>query len=154
MEENLGEIEKVIREKEKEEIKEIKRRLRKKIIIVKNDMEEEIQIGERIEVMDEGKILKLGKKEEIMERKEKELVERMVGKGERKLRIIQIKDLKKVLKKGDERGEKMKVKEQKRDEMEEIIWQGRREMKVIDEEGRQIGRVKLEKIMNKEERKE
>lgn len=38
--------------------------------------------------MDEGKILKLGKKEEIMERKEKELVERMVGKGERKLRII------------------------------------------------------------------
>lgn len=42
MEENLGEIEKVIREKEKEEIKEIKRRLGKKIIIVKNDMEEEI----------------------------------------------------------------------------------------------------------------
>lgn len=39
-------------------------------------------------MMDEGKILKLGKKEEIMERKEKELVERMVGKGERKLRII------------------------------------------------------------------
>lgn len=79
MDEKIGEIEKKLREKMKIDIREMKKRIGIKIVLVKNEKREEIKMQERIEVLKKGKIEKIGQKRDIYEEKKKSLVEELIG---------------------------------------------------------------------------
>ena len=60
MDEPFGALDPLIRDKAQEDLKAIQRRLATTILLVTHDMEEAIRLGDRIAVMDGGKLLQYG----------------------------------------------------------------------------------------------
>ena len=152
MDEPFGALDPVIRAKAQEDLKAIQKRLGTTIILVTHDMEEAISLGDRIAVMDDGKLLQYGPPAEILARPATEFVERLVGTGERPFRLLSLTDLKTVLQPGDASGEALPVTASQRDALAALLWSGRKALPVLDGEGRPLGRVTLEKLLHQAER--
>jgi osmoprotectant transport system ATP-binding protein len=152
MDEPFGALDPVIRAKAQEDLKAIQKRLGTTIILVTHDMEEAISLGDRIAVMDDGKLLQYGPPAEILARPATDFVERLVGTGERPFRLLSLTDLKTVLQPGDASGEALPVTASQRDALAALLWSGRKALPVLDGEGRPLGRVTLEKLLHQAER--
>lgn len=106
------------------------KRMKQKVIYVKNEKIEEMKMEERIVVMNKGKIKKIGEKIEIYDRKENKFVEGFIG--QKQMRLIKGKVEDGFLCKGE--GEKIEVQEEEKGEREEE--EGiRKENLVIEREG-------------------
>ncbi|GAA5662882.1 glycine betaine uptake system ATP-binding protein YehX [Brucella sp. NBRC 14130] len=152
MDEPFGALDPVIRAKAQEDLKAIQRRLGTTIILVTHDMEEAISLGDRIAVMDDGKLLQYGPPAEILARPATDFVERLVGTGERPFRLLSLMDLKTVLQPGDASGETLPVTASQRDALAALLWSGRKALPVLDPEGRPLGRVTLDRLLHQAER--
>ncbi|KAB2672692.1 ABC transporter ATP-binding protein [Ochrobactrum sp. LMG 5442] len=152
MDEPFGALDPVIRAKAQEDLKAIQKRLGTTIILVTHDMEEAISLGDRIAVMDDGKLLQYGPPAEILARPATDFVERLVGTGERPFRILSLMDLKTVLQPGDASGETLPVTASQRDALAALLWSGRKALPVLDAEGRPLGRVTLDRLLHQAER--
>ncbi|WP_266017537.1 ABC transporter ATP-binding protein [Brucella intermedia] len=152
MDEPFGALDPVIRAKAQEDLKAIQRRLGTTIILVTHDMEEAISLGDRIAVMDDGKLLQYGPPAEILARPATDFVERLVGTGERPFRLLSLMDLKTVLQPGDASGETLPVTASQRDALAALLWSGRKALPVLDAEGRPLGRVTLDRLLHQAER--
>nr|WP_313024362.1 ABC transporter ATP-binding protein [Brucella intermedia] len=152
MDEPFGALDPVIRAKAQEDLKAIQKRLGTTIILVTHDMEEAISLGDRIAVMDDGKLLQYGPPAEILARPATDFVERLVGTGERPFRLLSLMDLKTVLQPGDASGETLPVTASQRDALAALLWSGRKALPVLDAEGRPLGRVTLDRLLHQAER--
>ncbi|MGN6448069.1 MAG: ABC transporter ATP-binding protein [Brucella intermedia] len=152
MDEPFGALDPVIRAKAQEDLKAIQRRLGTTIIRVTHDREEAISLGDRIAVMDDGKLLQYGPPAEILARPATDFVERLVGTGERPFRLLSLMDLKTVLQPGDASGETLPVTASQRDALAALLWSGRKALPVLDAEGRPLGRVTLDRLLHQAER--
>ncbi|KAB2732390.1 ABC transporter ATP-binding protein [Brucella intermedia] len=152
MDEPFGALDPVIRAKAQEDLKAIQKRLGTTIILVTHDMEEAISLGDRIAVMDDGKLLQYGLPAEILARPATDFVERLVGTGERPFRLLSLMDLKTVLQPGDASGETLPVTASQRDALAALLWSGRKALPVLDAEGRPLGRVTLDRLLHQAER--
>ncbi|HHV66646.1 MAG TPA: ABC transporter ATP-binding protein, partial [Ochrobactrum intermedium] len=152
MDEPFGALDPVIRAKAQEDLKAIQKRLGTTIILVTHDMEEAISLGDRIAVMDDGKLLQYGPPAEILARPATDFVERLVGTGERPFRLLSLMDLKTVLQPGDASGETLPVTASQRDALAALLWSGRKALPVLDPEGRPLGRVTLDRLLHQAER--
>ncbi|WP_273771303.1 ABC transporter ATP-binding protein [Brucella intermedia] len=152
MDEPFGALDPVIRAKAQEDLKAIQKRLGTTIILVTHDMEEAISLGDRIAVMDDGKLLQYGPPAEILARPATDFVERLVGTGERPFRLLSLMDLKTVLQPGDASGETLPVTASQRDALAALLWSGRQALPVLDAEGRPLGRVTLDRLLHQAER--
>lgn len=152
MDEPFGALDPVIRAKAQEDLKAIQKRLGTTIILVTHDMEEAISLGDRIAVMDDGKLLQYGPPAEILAHPATEFVERLVGTGERPFRLLSLMDLKTVLQPGDASGETLPVTASQRDALAELLWSGRKALPVLDHDGRPLGQVTLDRLLHQAER--
>lgn len=152
MDEPFGALDPVIRAKAQEDLKAIQKRLGTTIILVTHDMEEAVSLGDRIAVMDDGKLLQYGPPAEILARPATDFVERLVGTGERPFRLLSLMDLKTVLQPGDASGETLPVTASQRDALAALLWSGRKALPVLDAEGRPLGRVTLDRLLHQAER--
>ena len=152
MDEPFGALDPVIRAKAQEDLKAIQKRLGTTIILVTHDMEEAISLGDRIAVMDDGKLLQYGPPAEILARPATDFVERLVGTGERPFRLLSLMDLKTVLQPGDASGATMPVTASQRDALAELLWSGRKALPVLDHDGRPLGQVTLDRLLHRAER--
>jgi len=152
MDEPFGALDPVIRAKAQEDLKAIQKRLGTTIILVTHDMEEAISLGDRIAVMDDGKLLQYGPPAEILARPATDFVERLVGTGERPFRLLSLMDLKTVLQPGDASGATMPVTASQRDALAELLWSGRKALPVLDHDGRPLGQVTLDRLLHQAER--
>ncbi len=152
MDEPFGALDPVIRAKAQEDLKAIQKRLGTTIILVTHDMEEAISLGDRIAVMDDGKLLQYGPPAEILTRPATEFVERLVGTAERPFRLLSLMDLKTVIQPGDANGETLPVTASQRDALAELLWSGRKALPVLDQDGRPLGQVTLDRLLHQAER--
>ncbi|MBB5702467.1 osmoprotectant transport system ATP-binding protein [Ochrobactrum daejeonense] len=152
MDEPFGALDPVIRAKAQEDLKAIQRRFGTTILLVTHDMEEAISLGDRIAVMDDGRLLQYGSPADILTRPATEFVERLVGTGERPFRLLSLADLKTVLQPGAAGGEALPVTASQRDALAALLWSGRKALPVLDGEGRPLGRVTLETLLHQAER--
>ncbi|WP_139973263.1 ABC transporter ATP-binding protein [Ochrobactrum sp. CGA5] len=152
MDEPFGALDPVIRAKAQEDLKAIQKRLGTTIILVTHDMEEAISLGDRIAVMDDGKLLQYGPPAEILARPATEFVERLVGTAERPFRLLSLMDLKTVIQPGDANGETLSVTASQRDALAELLWSGRKALPVLDQDGRPLGQVTLDRLLHQAER--
>ncbi|WP_273792059.1 ABC transporter ATP-binding protein [Brucella anthropi] len=152
MDEPFGALDPVIRAKAQEDLKAIQKRLGTTIILVTHDMEEAISLGDRIAVMDDGKLLQYGPPAEILARPATEFVERLVGTAERPFRLLSLMDLKTVIQPGDANGETLPVTASQRDALAELLWSGRKALPVLDQDGRPLGQVTLDRLLHQAER--
>ncbi|OYR20019.1 ABC transporter ATP-binding protein [Brucella thiophenivorans] len=152
MDEPFGALDPIVRLKAQEDLKAIQKRLGTTILLVTHDMEEAISLGDSIAVMDDGKLLQYGTPAEILAHPATEFVERLVGTGERPFRLLSLTDLKTVLQSGEATGDGFPVTASQRDALAELLWSGRKALPIHDHDGRPLGRVTLEKLLNQAER--
>ncbi len=79
MDEPFGAVDDITRKVLQDEMKALHKKLKKTIIFVTHDIEEAIKLGTRIVLMDQGKIIQAGTKEEMLFSPETEFTKRFLG---------------------------------------------------------------------------
>lgn len=90
MDEPYGALDPVIRAKAQEDLLAIQRKFGTTIVLVTHDMEEAIHLGDKIAVMDKGKLLQFAKPAEIIANPATPFVAELIGTSERPFRLLSL----------------------------------------------------------------
>ena len=90
MDEPFGALDPIIRTRAQEDLRRIQQTLGSTIILVTHDMEEAIRLGDRVAVMDGGKLVQHATPAEIITHPASDFVADMVGDVERPLRLLSL----------------------------------------------------------------
>ncbi|WP_022951022.1 ABC transporter ATP-binding protein [Leucothrix mucor] len=145
MDEPFGALDPIIRARAQEDLRRIQRALGSTIMLVTHDMEEAIQLGDRVAVMDAGKLVQYGTPAEIIQQPATEFVANMVGGVERPLRLLSLYPVSDIVEEGAADGEPLEANTSLRDALSICLWTGREALPVV-KEGVLLGRVTLDAI--------
>jgi osmoprotectant transport system ATP-binding protein len=142
MDEPFGALDPIIRHKAQEDLLAIQRRFKTTVVLVTHDMDEAIALGDRIAVMDKGKLLQCAPPEEIIAHPATPFVEELIGSGDRAFRLLSLSEVRAAVEPGEASGDPIAATASMRDAYAEALWSGRDAMPVSDG-GKIIGRVTL-----------
>lgn len=125
MDEPFGALDPVIRAKAQEDLRSLQRRLGTTLIIVTHDMEEAVALGDRIAVMDQGRLLQYGPPAEILTAPAAPFVRELIGSGERPFRLLSLTRVAQVACPGEASGAEISPDASLRDALAECLWSGR-----------------------------
>ncbi|MDX8452566.1 ABC transporter ATP-binding protein [Mesorhizobium sp. VK9D] len=149
MDEPFGALDPIIRAKAQEDLLAIQKRFGTTIILVTHDMEEAVHMGDKIAVMDAGKLVQYAKPAEILARPASGFVETLVGAGERPFRLLSLGHVRDAVEPGGAEGEAMPCDATQRDALAELLWSGRPALPVKDADGKLLGRVTVEGLVKR-----
>lgn len=147
MDEPFGALDPVIRAKAQSDLVEIQKRFGTTIILVTHDMEEAIQLGDRIAVMDGGRLLQYAAPEEILAAPATPFVETLVGTGDRPFRFLSLSGVGEIVEPGAGEGDALPASATQRDALAELLWSGRSSIPVVGDDGAPLGRVTLDALV-------
>ncbi|WP_114943471.1 ABC transporter ATP-binding protein [Microvirga calopogonii] len=147
MDEPFGALDPVIRSKAQDDLVAIQRRLGTTVVLVTHDMNEAFQLGDRIAVMDQARLLQYATPAELLTRPAEAFVEQLVGTAERPFRLLSLLKVREALEAGDAEGEPILVTDSLRDALSRLIWAGREALPVADASGAVVGRVSVTGIV-------
>ncbi|TPW30707.1 ABC transporter ATP-binding protein [Pararhizobium mangrovi] len=147
MDEPFGALDPVIRAKAQDDLMTIQQRFGTTIVLVTHDMEEAIHLGDRIAVMDGGKLLQYAEPAEILANPATDFVETLIGSADRPFRYLSLSALEAVVEDGAAEGEPLPVSATRRDALAELLWSGRNALPVVDAAGAPLGRVTREALL-------
>ncbi|WP_099827342.1 ABC transporter ATP-binding protein [Oceaniglobus indicus] len=145
MDEPFGALDPIIRTRAQEDLRRIQRQLGSTIMLVTHDMEEAIRLGDRVAVMDAGKLVQHGTPAEIITQPATDFVADMVGDVERPLRLLSLIPLSDLVEDGTADGAPLSPADSLRDALSACLWTGRSAVPVV-EDGAPLGRVTLDAI--------
>ncbi|MCF7702328.1 ABC transporter ATP-binding protein [Loktanella sp. M215] len=145
MDEPFGALDPVIRARAQDDLRRIQQHLGSTIMLVTHDMEEAIRLGDRVAVMDAGRLVQYGTPAEIITRPATDFVTEMVGRVERPLRLLSLINLSELVEAGAATGDPLPVGANLRDALSACLWTGRDAVPVA-RDGVVIGRVTLDAI--------
>ena len=145
MDEPFGALDPIIRTRAQEDLRRIQQALGSTIILVTHDMEEAIRLGDRVAVMDGGKLVQHATPAEIITHPATDFVADMVGDVERPLRLLSLTPLADVMEDGPANGAPLPREANLRDALSACLWTGRSAVPITDK-GKIIGRVTLDAI--------
>ena len=143
MDEPFGALDPIIRAKAQSDLKAVQRRLGTTIVLVTHDMNEAIGLGDRIAVMDGGKLLQYDTPEHIVVRPATAFVGELLGSGERPFRLLSFQPVKNFVEPGEAPGAPLAETTTLLDALEEALWSGRTAVPIADVTGKTVGRVTL-----------
>jgi osmoprotectant transport system ATP-binding protein len=152
MDEPFGALDPVIRGKAQIDLVSIQKQLGTTIVLVTHDMEEAIQLGDRIAVMDDGKLLQYATPAEILAHPATEFVETLIGSADRPFRYLSLSGLGDIVEPGTAEGAPLPMTASRRDALAELLWSGRAALPVTGSDGAVLGRVTRETLMRLAER--
>jgi osmoprotectant transport system ATP-binding protein len=152
MDEPFGALDPVIRGKAQMNLVSIQKQLGTTIVLVTHDMEEAIQLGDRIAVMDDGNLLQYATPAEILAYPATEFVETLIGSADRPFRYLSLSGLGDIVEPGTAQGAPLPVTASRRDALAELLWSGRAALPVTGSDGAVLGRVTRETLMRLAER--
>ncbi|MBQ0820870.1 ABC transporter ATP-binding protein [Microvirga terrae] len=147
MDEPFGALDPVIRSKAQDDLVAIQRRLGTTIVLVTHDMNEAFQLGDRIAVMDQARLLQYDTPARLLMHPAEAFVEQLVGTAERPFRLLSLTRVQAALEPGAAEGEPILVTESLRDALSRLIWVGRETLPVVDATGAALGRVSVRGIL-------
>jgi osmoprotectant transport system ATP-binding protein len=147
MDEPFGALDPVIRSKAQDDLLAIQRRLGTTIVLVTHDMNEAFQLGDRIAVMDQARLLQYATPAELLTHPAEAFVEQLVGTVERPFRLLSLMRVQEALEQGAAEGEPILVTDSLRDALSRLIWVGREALPVADASGAVVGRVSVKRIL-------
>ncbi|KZL27661.1 ABC transporter ATP-binding protein [Pseudovibrio sp. WM33] len=150
MDEPFGALDPIIRTRAQADLHRIQRTLGSTILLVTHDMEEAIQLGDQVAVMDQGQLVQHGTPAEIITNPATEFVAEMVGGVDRPLRLLSLLSVSQILEDGAAEGEPIDEKTSLREALSVCLWSGRSALPV-ERNGSPIGRVTLEAIRSRAE---
>lgn len=145
MDEPYGALDPVIRAKAQEDLLSIQRRFGTTIVLVTHDMEEAIHLGDRIAVMDKGKLLQFARPAEIIAKPATPFVAELIGTSERPFRLLSLARVADHIEPGVVDGEPINDTASLRDAYAELLWSGRPALPVRHE-GQIVGQVTLAQL--------
>ncbi len=124
MDEPFGALDPIIRAKAQSDLATIQRRLGVTIVLVTHDMEEAIQLGDRIAVMDGGRLQQYAAPAEILAHPAPGFVERLVGGSDRPFRLLALARAGDAAEPGSAPGDPVPADASLRDALAELLWRG------------------------------
>lgn len=149
MDEPFGALDPIIRTKAQEDLLAIQKRFGTTIILVTHDMEEAVHMGDKIAVMDAGKLVQYAKPAEILAKPASAFVETLVGASERPFRLLSLGRVRDAVEKGSAEGEAIPGDASQRDALAELLWTGRPALPVKGADGKPLGRVTIEGLVKR-----
>jgi osmoprotectant transport system ATP-binding protein len=149
MDEPFGALDPIIRTKAQEDLLAIQKRFGTTIILVTHDMEEAVHMGDKIAVMDAGKLVQYAKPAEILARPASAFVETLVGASERPFRLLSLGRVRDAVEKGSAEGEAIPGDASQRDALAELLWSGRPALPVKGTDGKPLGRVTVDGLVKR-----
>lgn len=149
MDEPFGALDPVIRGKAQEDLLAIQKQFGTTVILVTHDMEEAIRLGERIAVMDAGRLVQYATPAEMLARPASDFVESLLDPNERPFRLLSLAPAAEAVEPGHADGPAIDAASSQRDALAELMWSGRMALPVVGEGGRPLGRVTLETLMRR-----
>ncbi|RUW61665.1 ABC transporter ATP-binding protein [Mesorhizobium sp. M7A.F.Ca.US.008.03.1.1] len=149
MDEPFGALDPIIRTKAQEDLLAIQKRFGTTIILVTHDMEEAVHMGDKIGVMDAGKLVQYAKPAEILAKPASAFVETLVGASERPFRLLSLGRVRDAVEKGSAEGEAIPGDASQRDALAELLWSGRPALPVTGADGKPIGRVTVDGLVKR-----
>ena len=145
MDEPFGALDPIIRARAQDDLRRIQKALGSTIMLVTHDMEEAIRLGDRVAVMDGGKLVQHGTPAEIIAQPATDFVANMVGEVERPLRLLSLIPLSDLVEDGDAPGAALAADASLRDALAACLWTGRSAVPV-ERDGTVVGRVTFDAI--------
>jgi osmoprotectant transport system ATP-binding protein len=142
MDEPFGALDPIIRHKAQDDLLAIQHRFKTTVVLVTHDMDEAIALGDRIAVMDRGRLLQYASPEDIIARPATPFVEELLGTGDRSFRLLALREVREAVEPGEAPGEPIAATTSMRDAYAEALWSSRDALPVSDG-GKVIGRVTL-----------
>jgi osmoprotectant transport system ATP-binding protein len=149
MDEPFGALDPIIRNKAQEDLLAIQKRFGTTIILVTHDMEEAVHMGDKIAVMDAGKLVQYAKPAEILARPASAFVETLVGASEKPFRLLSLGRVRDAVENGTAEGEAIPGEASQRDALAELLWSGRPALPVKGADGKPIGRVTVDGLVKR-----
>lgn len=146
MDEPFGALDPIIRAKAQDDLLAIHRRFKTTIVFVTHDMDEAIRLGDRIAVLDEGRLLQYASPATMIADPATPFVGDLLGTGERALRLLSLQDVGDLVEPGEAHGAPIPADLSLRAALDEALWSGRAALPVADADGRVIGRVTLQAL--------
>lgn len=149
MDEPFGALDPIIRTKAQEDLLAIQNRFGTTIILVTHDMEEAVHMGDKIAVMDAGKLVQYAKPAEILANPASNFVETLVGASERPFRLLSLGRVRDAVENGTAEGEAIPGDASQRDALAELLWSGRPALPVKGADGKPLGRVTVDGLVKR-----
>ncbi|WP_439814942.1 ABC transporter ATP-binding protein [Zavarzinia sp. CC-PAN008] len=147
MDEPFGALDPLIRARAQDDLLAIQRRFGTTILLVTHDMDEAIHLGDRIAVMDGGRLIQDAPPAELLARPASPFVEALVGAGDRPFRLLALDTVDRLVEPGGADGEPLAVGSSRRDALAALLWSGRRALPVAGADGTAVGRVTLDSLV-------
>jgi osmoprotectant transport system ATP-binding protein len=141
MDEPFGALDPVIRAKAQQDLRAIQQRFGTTVIMVTHDMEEAIHLGDRIAVMDDGRLLQYAEPAEILRAPATGFVESLLGAADRPFRLLSLATVAELLEPGTAKGEAITMHISAREALSALLWTGREVAPVQDTDGTLVGRI-------------
>ncbi|TPK74663.1 ABC transporter ATP-binding protein [Mesorhizobium sp. B2-4-15] len=149
MDEPFGALDPIIRTKAQEDLLAIQKRFGTTIILVTHDMEEAVHMGDKIAVMDAGKLVQYARPAEILANPASSFVETLVGASERPFRLLSLGRVRDAVETGVADGEAIPGDASQRDALAELLWSGRPALPVKGADGKPLGRVTVDGLVKR-----
>jgi osmoprotectant transport system ATP-binding protein len=147
MDEPFGALDPVLRGKAQEELLSIQRRFGTTIVIVTHDIDEAFHLGDRIAVMDKGRLLQFGEPVDLVRKPATPFVEGLVGTAERPFRLLSLNKVGAIVEEGAAEGEALRSDLSQQDALAAMLWSGKQVLPVVGADGTTMGRVRLETLL-------
>jgi osmoprotectant transport system ATP-binding protein len=140
MDEPFGALDPIIRRKAQADLLAVQKQSKTTIILVTHDMEEAMALGNRIAVMDQGKLVQYATPREIITHPATPFVAELTGPSERPFRLLTLETVGRSVEPGEAPGQPIDIGTSLHDAYAEILWSGRAAMPVSDN-GAIVGRI-------------
>jgi osmoprotectant transport system ATP-binding protein len=143
MDEPFGALDPVIRTRARRDLLDIKALLGTTIVLVTHDMDEAFAIADHIAVMDKGVLVQYGTPAELVHKPATEFVAAMIGPEERPFRLLALRPVSEAIEQGTAGGEPIPAALSQREALSNLVWTGRQEAPVANDEGQVLGKVTM-----------
>jgi osmoprotectant transport system ATP-binding protein len=147
MDEPFGALDPIIRAKAQEDLLAVQRRLGITVVLVTHDMEEAIHLGDRIAVMDGGKLLQYAPPAEILAHPAPGFVARLVDGADRPFRLLSLAPVSSIVEPGSAEGPPILETATLRDALSELLWHKRDALPVTAADGSARGKISLANLV-------
>ena len=147
MDEPFGALDPVIRTQAQADLLALQQRLGITVVLVTHDVEEAIHLGDRVAVMDKGKLLQVAAPAAILAHPQPGLVARLIGTSERALRLLSLATVADAVEPGAAEGQPVRAEATLRTALSDLLWQDADSLPVVAADGSSRGRITLRAIL-------